>query len=119
MIGKDKKGIFKTSKNIIPPVGRKILKKQIELCELLGESSDRKKIYMAEYEKSPDVVIEIARLREITFRKVGEGTGEKIDIDKYDRSYHHIVVWDTDELEIVGAYRLSNCKDVLEKDGIE
>jgi putative hemolysin len=117
LIGKDKKGIFKTIKNIVPPVNRKTLKKQLDYCELLGESND-KKIFLLRFETAPDVVTEIARLREITFRKVGEGTGEKIDIDKYDRYYHHIVLWDEKELEIVGAYRLALGRDIMNKSGI-
>jgi putative hemolysin len=119
LIGKDKKGIFKTNKNIILPVSRKILKRQLEYCELLGESSDGKKIYHLRYETAPDVVTEIARLREITFRKVGEGTGQKIDIDKYDRYYHHIILWDENELEIAGAYRLALGREIIDKTGID
>lgn len=119
LIGKDKKGIFKTNKNIVLPVSRKSLKKQLDYSELLGESSDNKKIFLVCYEIAPDVVTEIARLREITFRKVGEGTGEKIDIDKYDRYYHHIVLWDEKELEIVGAYRLALGREVVNNAGVE
>jgi putative hemolysin len=119
LIGKDKKGIFRTNKNIVPPVSRKTLKKQLDYCELLGESNDNKKIFLLRYETAPDVVTEIARLREITFRKVGEGTGEKIDIDKYDRYYHHIVLWDEKELEIAGAYRLALGREIIGKTGID
>lgn len=118
LIGKDKKGVFKTNKNIVSPVSRKSLKKQLDASELLGESSDNKKLYHVIYNSAPDVVTEIARLREITFRKVGEGTGEKIDIDCYDRYYHHIVLWDENELEIVGAYRLAFGKEIIENSGV-
>ena len=75
LIGKEKNGIFKTNKNIISPISRKVLIKQLDYCELLGTSGDNKKIYHLQYDAAPDVVTEIARLREITFRKVGEGTG--------------------------------------------
>ncbi|MGA7721285.1 MAG: lysophospholipid acyltransferase family protein [Ignavibacteriaceae bacterium] len=112
LIGKEKNGIFKTNKNIISPISRKVLIKQLDYCELLGTSGDNKKIYHLQYDAAPDVVTEIARLREITFRKVGEGTGQKIDIDKYDRYYHHIILWDEKELEIAGAYRLALCRDI-------
>ncbi|MDR3628062.1 MAG: lysophospholipid acyltransferase family protein, partial [Ignavibacteriaceae bacterium] len=117
LIGRGKKGVFKTNKNIVQPVNRKALKKQIDNSELLGESADSKKIFLVRYETAPDAVTEIARLREITFRKVGEGTGQKIDIDKYDRYYHHIVLWDEKELEIAGAYRLACGRDIVEKTG--
>jgi putative hemolysin len=117
LIGRGKKGVFKTNKNIVQPVNRKALKKQIDNSELLGESADNKKIFLVRYESAPDAVTEIARLREITFRKVGEGTGQKIDIDKYDRYYNHIVLWDEKELEIAGAYRLACGRDIIEKTG--
>jgi len=45
---------------------------------------------------------EIGRLRELSFRAVGEGTGRKRDIDKYDSYYMHLILWDEDDLEIVG-----------------
>ncbi|RVT96502.1 lysophospholipid acyltransferase family protein [Mucilaginibacter limnophilus] len=54
----------------------------------------------------PCVLREIGRLREITFREVGEGTNKKIDLDEYDIYYHHLFIWDTDARLIVGAYRV-------------
>ena len=50
---------------------------------------------------------EVGRLREVSFRCVGEGTGEKQDIDRYDAHYRHLILWDEEDLEIVGAYRLA------------
>ncbi len=58
---------------------------------------------------------EIGRLREITFRQVGEGTGKKSDLDRYDRDYRHLILWDEQELEIAGAYRLAEVKTIFEK----
>ncbi len=49
---------------------------------------------------------EIGRLREIAFRTVGEGTGEKRDLDHFDQHYRHLILWDEDDLEIAGAYRI-------------
>ena len=57
----------------------------------------------------------IGRLREITFRQVGEGTGKRRDIDKYDRDYRHLILWDEQELEIAGAYRLGEVKRIFEQ----
>jgi putative hemolysin len=54
----------------------------------------------------PHVIREIGRLREITFREVGEGTNKSIDLDEYDIYYHHLFIWDTEAKLIVGAYRL-------------
>jgi putative hemolysin len=54
----------------------------------------------------PNVIRDIGRLREITFREIGEGTNKSTDLDKYDIYYHHLFIWDTDAKLIVGAYRL-------------
>jgi putative hemolysin len=116
-IGKNKKGIFKTERNIVKQVDRQLLKKQLFTAPLLGETDDGKKIFQLEFDKYPDVIREIARLREITFRKVGEGTGKKIDFDVYDKFYKHIVLWDELSLEIVGSYRLGICDEILLKYG--
>jgi len=62
---------------------------------------------------------EISRLREITFRKVGEGTGKSADTDIYDNYYHHIVLWDEDALEIIGSYRLGVTKEIIAQYGVE
>jgi putative hemolysin len=54
----------------------------------------------------PNVIREIGRLREITFREVGEGTNKATDLDAYDIYYHHLFIWDTEAKLIVGAYRI-------------
>ena len=119
MIGRGKVGIYATEKNIIHPVDKKILKHELQFSKLLGEIPDGKKIYLTNMNDSPNILEEIARLREITFRKVGEGTGNKRDIDKYDRYYKHIVVWDDKELEIVGSYRIGVGSEIMENLGPE
>ncbi|ASU33620.1 lysophospholipid acyltransferase family protein [Mucilaginibacter xinganensis] len=54
----------------------------------------------------PNVIREIGRLREVTFREIGEGTNKAIDLDEYDIYYHHLFIWDTEAKLIVGAYRI-------------
>ncbi len=66
----------------------------------------------------PNTLHEIGRLREITFRDVGEGTNRSIDIDEYDFYYHQLVIWDEDEKKIAGAYRLGKGKDILAQYGL-
>lgn len=119
LIAKNKKGIFETEKSIIQPVSTKQLKKQLFNNQIIGETNDGKKIFIVDYENGKDVVKEIARLREITFRKVGEGTGAKKDSDKYDRYYKHLVLWDENQLDIVGAYRFAEGKKVMNDFGKE
>ncbi|MCL6495743.1 MAG: lysophospholipid acyltransferase family protein, partial [Ignavibacterium sp.] len=113
LVGRNKKGVFETEKNVIHPVSARQLRTQIYNNEFIGQTTDGKKIFIVEYEKSKDIIREIARLRELTFRKVGEGTGTKKDSDKFDKYYKHIVLWDDNQLEIVGSYRLADGKLVL------
>jgi putative hemolysin len=112
-IGKDKKGIFNTEKTIIHPIDKKLLKIELNNSQILGNTFDGMKIYLVSYNNAPDIIKEIARLRELTFRKVGEGTGKTYDMDIYDIYYKHIVLWDEDELEIVGSYRLGITQEIL------
>ena len=111
--------IFKTEKTIIHPVDRRQLKRELASSTLLGRTSDGKKIYLVDFNNAHRVMREIARLREQTFRKVGEGTGLKLDLDRFDRHYQHIVLWDDDALEIIGSYRVGNCRQVIDGHGLD
>lgn len=112
-----KKEYFTTQTPIAHPEDRQKLKKALKKAELLGETKDGKKIYLYHYEPDSIVLKEIGRLREISFRKVQEGINEKRDRDKYDQYYEHIVLWDEDDLEIVGSYRIGNAKLIIEELG--
>ncbi len=118
LLGKNSKELFITEKNIIHPVDRKLLKAQLRKEDLLLTTKNGKKIFLTDIVNSPDVVKEIARLREVTFRKIGEGTGRKADTDKFDQSYQHIVLWDENDIEIVGSYRIGFCRDIILKKGL-
>lgn len=117
LIGKNKSGVFKTEKTIIHPIDRRSIKNELTKSKLLTITSNDHKIFLVDYEQSPNIIREIARLREVTFRKVGEGTGLKFDFDEYDRYYKHIVLWDDEALEIIGSYRLCVCRDVIKNYG--
>ncbi len=67
----------------------------------------------------PNIFSEIGRLREVTFRMVGEGTGKSVDVDEYDLYYHHLIIWDTEENKIVGAYRIGKGKEIISLYGIK
>ena len=116
---KPNKNIFITEKNIIHPIDRKLIKKELNKANILGTTEDNKKIILTNKTDSPNTLNEIARLRELTFRKVGEGTGKRYDLDLYDEYYYHLIVWDEMELEIVGAYRLGFGNEILQKHGIQ
>ncbi|PLA74549.1 GNAT family N-acetyltransferase [Hydrogenovibrio sp. SC-1] len=110
--------VFKTENTLAHPVNRTALKKDLKNGELLGETADGKKIFLFDYEADSAVMQEIGRLRELTFRTVEEGTGDAFDLDKYDASYRHLVLWDEEDLEIVGAYRLGDCRKIVEEKGL-
>ena len=74
-------------------------------------------IFCAKANNIPNILDEIARLREITFREVGEGTNKALDIDKYDYYYHHLFMWDKKVNKLVGAYRIGKGAEIIEKYG--
>jgi putative hemolysin len=76
-------------------------------------------VFFTEAGKIPNILHEIGRLREITFREVGEGTNESLDLDKYDKYYHHMFLWDDDAKEIAGAYRMGLGTEIFHKYGID
>ncbi len=93
---------------IVAPVSSDILAN-----EMLRLSSSARLLQTADYEvycvrfaEAPSVLREIARLREHTFRAVGEGTGQALDTDSFDEHYHHLFVWSVTSAQVVGAYRL-------------
>jgi len=76
-------------------------------------------VYCAPSIEMPHILHEIGRLREETFRHVGEGTNRSMDIDEFDLYYHQLFIWDTDTKSIVGAYRVGKGKDILIQYGIK
>ncbi len=112
-IGKGRRAIFITEKTIAHPEDRAALKKEFKTATLIGNTRDNHRIYLCDYTSHPTVLREIGRLREQTFRLVGEGTGSRRDLDKYDHYYRHLVLWDEEKLTIAGAYRLGECASIL------
>lgn len=105
---KGKKSFFVTQKAIAHPQKKDDLIKELKKSKLLGKTNDGKEIYLYDYEDDSVVLKELGRLRELSFRKVGEGINQKRDTDKYDIYYQHIILWDENDLEIVGSYRIGN-----------
>ncbi len=75
-------------------------------------------VFFASAKEIPNLLNEIGRLREITFRDVGEGTNKAIDLDIYDKYYHHLFLWDKEVNCLVGAYRMGLGKEIYKKHGI-
>jgi putative hemolysin len=118
-VGKDKSGIFATERAIAHPQPRQQLKAELKQALHLGTTRDEKAIYLFDYAPDSPVMKEIGSLRELSFRKVGEGTGNRRDLDRYDRSYRHLVLWDNDALEIVGSYRIAETADIVARAGLD
>ncbi len=102
---------------IINAVDREILENELTRDKFLRSTNNASnQLYIITYHDSPNVMREIGRLREISFRTAGGGTGKAIDIDNYDTDpvpYKQLLVWDPAEKEIVGGYRFILGHDVL------
>ncbi|MDB5091078.1 MAG: hemolysin [Mucilaginibacter sp.] len=100
--------IKKLPEAIVPEIDAAILEKEVEpLRENYRIWVEKNyEIFITPTSAIPNVIREIGRLREITFREVGEGTNKSSDLDEFDIYYHHLFIWDTEAKLIVGAYRL-------------
>ena len=76
------------------------------------------RVFWAESGQIPRILEEIGRLRELSFRAVGEGTGRSSDLDRFDDWYYHLVHWNQQELEVVGSYRLGPTDRIIREHGI-
>ena len=101
---------------IIDPVSKELLKQELNEKTFLRKTNKAdNEIYVVTAENSPNVMREIARLREVSFRAAGGGSGNELDIDEFDTmkySYHQLIVWNPEEEEIIGGYRFLHGKDV-------
>jgi len=78
---------------------------------------DEYRVVFARHEQIPNAIREIGRLREITFREVGEGTGNETDLDEFDPHYLHLIVFHTQKREMVGAYRMGLADEIVARFG--
>ncbi|WP_250435607.1 GNAT family N-acyltransferase [Hanstruepera flava] len=112
----------KPPKRIVGQVDKALM---VEEVEMLREENFRLlqsknyEVFLAPAKKIPNILQEIGRLREITFREVGEGTNEAIDLDAFDTYYHHMFLWDGDEKLIAGAYRMGLGSEIFQRYGID
>ena len=105
----------------IPPIDRKIIKS--ELCQETFLRKTRKgenEIHVVNQHNAPNVLQEIGRLREVSFRASGGGTGKDIDLDHFDTDeicYQQLIVWSPEDEEIIGGYRYIKCQNALSESG--
>ncbi|MBL7941804.1 MAG: GNAT family N-acetyltransferase, partial [Flavobacteriales bacterium] len=105
---------------IDPPVPADALRTEIEgLTEYRVLQYDPFDAYVVSASRAPLCIKEIGRLREITFRAVGEGTNRSSDLDEFDLHYDHLILWDTQALQIAGAYRLGDGRNIIERYGLQ
>jgi len=105
---------------IAPPVDNQILISEIDKAknDYLLFTSSMFDVICAPYSVIPNVLTEIGRLREITFREVGEGTNKSLDLDEFDLYFNHLIIWDNQNFKIAGAYRVGKGKDILLQYGV-
>ncbi|MGB0891673.1 MAG: GNAT family N-acyltransferase [Flavobacteriaceae bacterium] len=126
----------KAKENILSPQSLKIPKKAKQISSQKNVNSFKKEVdklredggrllqsknyevFFASAKQIPNLLHEIGRLREITFRDVGEGTNKSLDLDKYDKYYYHMFLWDNNHQCLAGAYRMGLGKDIYKRYGI-
>ena len=117
------KKFFKINKveEIAPPQPQELIVSQINKAkkDYLLFSHRSFDIICAPTSVFPDVLTELGRLREITFREIGEGTNKSIDIDEYDLYFDQLVIWDNEAEKIVGSYRLGRGDDIVEQFSVD
>lgn len=106
---------------IIDPVDQSLLEEEIGKIRKNDLSLDFQdfELFLSESTDIPNILREIGRLREVTFREIGEGTNRAIDIDEFDLYYHHLFIWSKSEKQIVGAYRIGKGNDLFNKFGVK
>jgi hypothetical protein len=103
---------------VINPIDRTLLKHELNANRFIRVTNNgNNEIYIITHHEAPNLMLEIGRLREVTFRAAGGGTGKECDIDHFDTDpicYKQLIVWNKEEEEIVGGYRFIRCGDVLD-----
>ncbi|MCB8995019.1 MAG: GNAT family N-acetyltransferase [Bacteroidales bacterium] len=101
---------------IIPPVPKSLIEAELTEDKFIRKTNKAENhLYIVTHHDSPNIMQEIGRLREVTFRAAGGGTGLAVDIDEFDTNdnpYKQLIVWDPSEKEILGGYRFHLCDDL-------
>ncbi len=113
--------MHKEMQELIKPIDPELMAQEIaslpeNTCLIAG---DKISVYCAEAWQIKWTMIEIARLREKTFREVGEGTGKSMDSDEFDQYYLHMFMWDAENKCIIGAYRIGRTDKIMSSLGVQ
>lgn len=109
-------------KKIVEAVSTEFLVEEIEQLQNSDATlltSKNYSVFLADSQQIPNILHEIGRLREITFRSIGEGTNKAIDIDTYDTYYKHMFLWDNEAKKLAGAYRMGIGNEIFKAKGVE
>ena len=102
----------------IAPISKELLKKELNEKQFIRQTrKGGNEIYSVDIHSSPNVLKEIGRLREVTFRASGGGTGKELDLDHYDTDeicYQQLIVWSPEDEEIIGGYRYIKCVNAIQ-----
>jgi putative hemolysin len=112
--------VFRAQEAVAPAVSPALLEEEVRSLSpdrCLIENGDLA-VYLGSARETPQLLHEVGRLRELTFRQVGEGTGKTLDLDRFDDYYWHILLWNRSKRELVGAYRAGNTDEILASYGI-
>lgn len=106
--------IRKQADTIINSIEKNLLAHEVEnlRAQHLVWTEKNYEVFITPTSLIPHIIKEIGRLREVTFREVGEGTNKSIDLDSYDIYYQHLFIWDIDAQQIVGAYRIGRGDEI-------
>lgn len=111
----------KKAEPVVPAMDREVLAREVKDIteDYLLFSMKNYSVFCAPTLRIPNVLNEIGRLREVTFRAVGEGTNRSIDLDEFDLYYYHLFIWDRETSQVVGAYRVGKGKEIIDRYGIK
>ena len=114
--------IPRSPKDVAEETNSELMSLEVENCRRMDKrllQSKNYEVFLAKREVIPNILNEIGRLREITFREVGEGTNKSVDLDKFDDHYHHLFLWDHEAEKIAGAYRMGMGNEIFAAHGID
>ncbi|MFV8280510.1 GNAT family N-acyltransferase [Christiangramia marina] len=114
--------IPRSPKDVAEETNSELMSLEVENCRRMDKrllQSKNYEVFLAKREVIPNILNEIGRLREITFREVGEGTNKSVDLDKFDDHYHHLFLWDQEAEKIAGAYRMGMGNEIFAAHGID
>src|SRR5690606_8327959 len=113
--------VAKHNEEIIAPVERDLIKAELTKEAFLRYTNNgNNEVYLVNYHTAPHIMREIGRLRELTFRGAGGGTGLALDIDENDtceHNYDQLIAWNPEDEEIIAGYRVIRCNDAIDREG--